>query len=70
MSYPQETYVRTSLAPDSLVARRREVVELNTLPYQLKVLKTTGRYDAFKLKWHPSYSEPPEVWPIPKHLFW
>ncbi len=70
MSYPQETFVRTSLLPDSLIARRREVVWSNTLLYQLDVLKKTGRYDAFKLTWHPSYSDPPDVWPIPNHLFW
>lgn len=34
------------------------------------MLKSTGRYDAFKLKWHPSYSDPPTIWPIPNHLFW
>ncbi len=38
--------------------------------YQLKVLKETGRYDAFKLKWHPSYSDKPDVWPVLNHLFW
>ncbi|KAJ4502054.1 hypothetical protein HRR83_000001 [Exophiala dermatitidis] len=70
MSYPQETFLRTSLAPGSLIARRREVVSSNTLLYQLDVLKKTGRYDAFKLKWHPSYSDTPDVWPVPNHLFW
>lgn len=42
----------------------------HTLRYQLDVLKQTGRYDAFKLKWHPVYDEEPLVWPIPNHLFW
>ncbi|KIW19857.1 hypothetical protein PV08_00432 [Exophiala spinifera] len=70
MSYPQESFIQTSLLPGSLLARRREVVSSNTLLYQLEVLKKTGRYDAFKLKWHPSYSDPPETWPIPNHLFW
>jgi len=36
----------------------------------LNVLKTTGRYDAFKLKWHPSYDDEPDVPPVPNHLFW
>ncbi|KAJ9613731.1 hypothetical protein H2204_014694 [Knufia peltigerae] len=70
MSYPQESFTQTSLLPGSLIARRREVVSSNTLLYQLEVLKKTGRYDAFKLQWHPSYSDEPETWPIPKHLFW
>lgn len=34
------------------------------------MLKTTGRYDAFKLQWHPFYSHSPNVWPVPNHLFW
>ena len=34
------------------------------------MLRQTGRYDAFDLKYHPSYSDPPTVWPVPKHLFW
>lgn len=70
MSYPQETFTRTSLLAGFLIAQRREVVSANTVLYQLDVLKKTGRYDAFKLKWHPSYDDPPNVWPIPNHLFW
>lgn len=34
------------------------------------MLKSTGRYDAFDLKWHPIYDEEPLTWPVPKHLFW
>jgi DUF1680 family protein len=72
MSYPQLTFVNTifpSSSP-SFISRRREVVYANTLLYQLNVLKETGRYDAFKLKWHKSYSDKPNVWPVPNHLFW
>ena len=36
----------------------------------LDVLKKTGRYDVFKLEWHSSYNDTPNVWPIPNHLFW
>jgi hypothetical protein len=70
MSYPQKTFAETIIHPTSLLGRRREAVCSNTLLYQLKVLKETGRYDAFKLKWHPSYNDAPNVWPIPNHLFW
>ncbi|OAP56874.1 hypothetical protein AYL99_08986 [Fonsecaea erecta] len=70
MAYPQETFVRSSLSPGSLIAQKRQVASSTTLRYQLEVLKKTGRYDAFKLQWHPSYSDPPNVWPIPNHLFW
>lgn len=34
------------------------------------MLKKTGRYDAFKLKWQDTYNDPPNVWPVPNHLFW
>lgn len=70
MDYPQESFVCTTFAPDSFWARRREVVRVQTLRHQLQMLKQTGRYDAFKLKWHPSYADPPTVYPIPNHQFW
>ncbi|KAJ5533636.1 Six-hairpin glycosidase [Penicillium frequentans] len=70
MDYPQESFVATTFAPNSFWARRREVVRIQTLQHQLHMLKETGRYEAFKLKWHPSYSVPPTVYPIPNHQFW
>ena len=70
MAYPQKSFAQTTIHPGSLVGRRREVVSSSTLLYQLDVLKQTGRYDAFKLQSHPSYNDPPNVWPIPNHLFW
>lgn len=70
MAYPQKLFSQTKIHPDSLIGRRRQAVSSNTLLYQLKVLKSTGRYDAFRLQWHQSYSDPPMVWPIPNHLFW
>lgn len=69
MAYPQKTYQNTTFLP-GFIDRRRQVVYSNTIPYQLNVLKETGRYDAFKLKWHPSYNDKPDVWPVPNHLFW
>lgn len=59
MAYPQATFAATTIDDDSLVGRRRKVVAANTLRYQLDVLKKTGRYDAFKLQWHPTYDNPP-----------
>ncbi|KAJ5809139.1 Six-hairpin glycosidase [Penicillium pulvis] len=70
MDYPQESFVATTFAPNSFWARRREVVRIQTLQHQLHMLKETGRYEAFNLKWHPSYSVPPTVYPIPNHQFW
>ncbi|KAF2672929.1 DUF1680-domain-containing protein [Microthyrium microscopicum] len=70
MAYPQSTFIHTALDPTCFIGRKREVVRKSTLKYQLEALKSTGRYDAFKLKWHPIYNEPPDTWPVPKHLFW
>lgn len=70
MAYPQDSYHHTTFADGSFISKRRQVVYQETLLYQLKVLKETGRYDAFKLQWHPSYDDEPDVWPVPNHLFW
>ncbi|KAF1845869.1 glycoside hydrolase family 127 protein [Cucurbitaria berberidis CBS 394.84] len=70
MAYPQTAFRAVKLSPGSLIHKRHETVFSTTLMYQLEVLKGTGRYDAFKLGWHPSYDDPPDVWPIPNHLFW
>lgn len=67
---PQDSYVHTHFEPGSFWDRRRKVVQSNTLPFQLDMLRQTGRYDAFDLKWHKCYSDPPTVWPVPNHLFW
>ena len=45
------------------------MIRTSTLPFQLDIMKKTGRYDAFKLKHIPYYDEPYD-WPVPKHLFW
>jgi len=70
MAYPQTSFCHTTLVPRTLLGQRRRAVAASTLQYQLDVLKKTGRYDAFRLKWHPVYDRAPEVWPIPDHLFW
>ncbi len=71
MSYPQETFKETKFASGSFWDKWRTVVRKNTLIYQLDMLKKTGRYDAFRLKWHPIYDDPELLnWPVPKHLFW
>lgn len=70
MANPQTSFRKTSFQEHSFLARRRAVVASTTLKYQLKVLKETGRYDAFRLKWNSTYDDEPDVWPIPNHLFW
>ena len=68
--YPQETYLSVKLAVGSLVEKKRRAASAASLKQQLGFLKSTGRYDAFKLKWQPAYDEPPVVWPIGNWLFW
>lgn len=71
MAHPQETFSKTQFKPYSFWSRRRELVREKTLAYQLRVLKDTGRYDAFKLKWNPIYDENVTPhWPVAKHQFW
>jgi DUF1680 family protein len=69
-AHPQTAFSNTTFSKPSFISRRREIVYQSTLLYQLDVLKSTGRYDAFKLKWDPSYNDEPDVWPVPNHLFW
>ena len=70
MSYPQTSFQCTKFDQDGFWGQKRQSISKVALLYQLDVLKSTGRYDAFKLKWHPIYDDPPEIWPVPKHLFW
>ena len=70
MSYPQVTFSQTKFEHGSFWDRRRDVVRKSTIPFQLDKLKKTGRFDAFKLEWHPSYKDQPTHWPVPNHLFW
>lgn len=71
MAYPQQAFRDTQFEPGSFWHKRRAVVRKTTLLYQLNMLKKTGRYDAFKLKWHPIYDDKEFLsWPVPKHLFW
>ena len=70
MSNPQFTFAQTSFEKGSFWDRKRNAVRNSTIPFQLDMLKKTGRYDAFKLEWQPIYDDPPDHWPVPKHLFW
>ena len=70
MANPQVSFSQTAFEPGSFWDRRRNVVRSATIPAQLDLLRRTGRYDAFRLQWHPSYTDPPNVWPVPNHLFW
>ncbi|KAF2837380.1 glycoside hydrolase family 127 protein [Patellaria atrata CBS 101060] len=70
MYYLQVSFTETLINPASFLGRKRQTVLLNTLPFQLRVLKEIGRYDAFRLKWHPTYDESRNIWPGPMHAFW
>ncbi|KAI5296288.1 hypothetical protein KEM52_004482 [Ascosphaera acerosa] len=67
---PQNAFKQTKFLPGSFWERRRRVVRLSTLQAQLEMLKKTGRYDAFDLKWQPVYDQTPTVWPVTNHQFW
>lgn len=68
-SNPQSTYKCTTISGQSILAQTRETISSITLQTQLGLLKSTGRYDCFKLKWHPVYDDH-RFWPVPPHLFW
>jgi uncharacterized protein len=70
MAYPQTLFKDITLDDGCFIGLKREHNLKRTLLAQLDALKKTGRYDAFKLKWKPIYDDPPENWPVPKHLFW
>ncbi|KAF5573963.1 DUF1680 domain-containing protein [Fusarium pseudocircinatum] len=69
MSYPQTTHKDTKLIAGTILHARRTTFSRTTIRTQLDQLKSTGRYDCFKLKWHPIYDDN-SVWPIPLHQFW
>ncbi|KAF4959244.1 hypothetical protein FSARC_10760 [Fusarium sarcochroum] len=69
MSHPQSTFSQTAFTGKTLLSVRRDIVRKTSMHTQLEQLKTTGRYDCFKLKWHPIY-EDHSMWPVPFHLFW
>ncbi|QKX55142.1 uncharacterized protein TRUGW13939_02234 [Talaromyces rugulosus] len=69
MYYPQTTFKNTTFHGPSLLKTTRETISKQTLYTQLDLLKSTGRYDCFKLEWHPKYDDNTN-WPERKHLFW
>lgn len=69
MSHPQTDFGLTTFTGPSLLSSRRGTVSHTTLFTQLERIKETGRYDCFKLQWHPIY-EDKSLWPVPLHLFW
>ncbi|KAK3314541.1 hypothetical protein B0H66DRAFT_593260 [Apodospora peruviana] len=73
MAHPQTTFRGTDFHGKSMLSVRRSTIAKKTLHTQLNQLRSTGRYDCFKLKWHPIY-DPSNVsrdmWPVTPHLFW
>lgn len=68
-SNPQSTYTHTTFHGPSILSSTRSTISTVTLQFQLGLLKSTGRYDCFKLQWHPIYDDH-RFWPVPPHLFW
>jgi DUF1680 family protein len=69
MAHPQTSFRHTEFHDNSLLSVRRNTISKTTLHTQLQQLRSTGRYDCFKLGWHPIY-EAKYNWPVPPHLFW
>ena len=69
MSHPQTTFKQTTFQGSSALSIRRNTISEVTVHEQLDLLKSTGRYDCFKLKWHPVYDDK-STWPFLPHLFW
>ncbi|ROW00745.1 hypothetical protein VMCG_06460 [Cytospora schulzeri] len=58
-----------SMSLGSMVIASWTTISTATLQFQLGLLKSTGRYDCFKLGWLPIYDDH-RFWPVPPHLFW
>ncbi|KAI8653572.1 hypothetical protein NCS55_01344300 [Fusarium keratoplasticum] len=69
MSHPQSVFSQSAFTGKTLLSVRRDTIRKTSIHTQLEQLKTTGRYDCFKLKWHPIYDDH-AMWPVPFHLFW
>ncbi|KAH7077680.1 hypothetical protein BKA63DRAFT_601745 [Paraphoma chrysanthemicola] len=69
MAHPQTAFRHTSFNSGTLLAARRDTIARTTIKTQLDQFRTTGRYNCFELKWHPTYDDKSQ-WPVPKHLFW
>ncbi|KAM5344552.1 hypothetical protein ACJ41O_013087 [Fusarium nematophilum] len=69
MAHPQSVFGQSAFHGKTILSVRRDTVRQTSLHTQLEQLKSTGRYDCFKLKWHPIY-EDHSMWPVPFHLFW
>ncbi|SCO80132.1 related to DUF1680 domain protein [Fusarium oxysporum] len=69
MSHPQTGFPQTTFKGESTLSRRRKTVSRTTVRTQLDQLRSTGRYDCFRLNWHPIYDDK-SMWPVPYHLFW
>lgn len=72
MSNPQFTFPATSFLDGSLLTSWRNAIRETTLKAQLQKLKDSGRFDCFKLKWHPTYDSGnfAVTWPVTIWLFW
>ncbi|ORY29330.1 hypothetical protein BCR39DRAFT_559136 [Naematelia encephala] len=74
--HPQETFAATAVKPESFYGKLRYLYANQVLKTQLEQLKKQGSYDAFKLKWHPTYDirrltgAHPRPDGIPPSLFW
>ncbi|OCF42828.1 hypothetical protein I317_03305 [Kwoniella heveanensis CBS 569] len=74
--HPQTSFIESTIDPQSFYGKMRKLYSEKVLMTQLKQLKKQGSYDAFDLKWHPSYDIARlhkghfSPWGFPPTLFW
>ncbi|RYP78841.1 hypothetical protein DL771_000226 [Monosporascus sp. 5C6A] len=68
--HPQTRFAETRFHGASVLRARRRTFARTGARAQLRQLRETGRYDAFRLRWQPAYDVDRDRWPCPRPVFW
>ncbi|RYP45411.1 hypothetical protein DL768_008233 [Monosporascus sp. mg162] len=68
--HPQTRFAETRFHGASVLRARRRTFARTGARAQLRQLRETGRYDAFRLRWQPAYDVDRYRWPCPRPVFW
>ncbi|RYP60198.1 hypothetical protein DL769_008222 [Monosporascus sp. CRB-8-3] len=68
--HPQTRFAETRFHGASVLRARRRIFARTGARAQLRQLRDTGRYDAFRLRWQPEYDVDRDRWPCPPPVFW
>ncbi|RYO96658.1 hypothetical protein DL765_011520 [Monosporascus sp. GIB2] len=68
--HPQTRFTETRFHGASVLRARRRTFARTGARAQLRQLRETGRYDAFRLRWQPAYDVDRDRWPCPRPVFW